>query len=97
LGSVLVSLNENLANSNRTAAVSQSLFHCFTSSHDGHATDLSLEHKAFVSSADWGSHVMLDNRKVVETFFNKKPDDSIRVKDEVCALSVLIANHAASR
>jgi hypothetical protein len=70
LGRFLITLDQDLSNTNRAAAVTETLFHSLTSSHDGHSTDLALEHETVVISANGCSDSVLNDRQVVETLLN---------------------------
>lgn len=70
LGRLLITLDQDLSNTNRAAAVTETLFHSLTSSHDGHSADLALEHETIVISANGCSDSVLNDRQVVETLLN---------------------------
>lgn len=91
---LLIPLNENLPNAYRTTAIPQSLFHSLAGTHDGNATDLALELNACIGAADRGGDGVLDDGKMVETFFDEETDDPVGVEDEICAIGGLRADHA---
>lgn len=92
-----VPLDEDLADPHRTAAIPQTLLHGLTSAHDGHAADLALELKAIVRLPNRRGHCLLDHGQVVQALLHKKPNDAVRVENEVGPLRVLVSDHAATR
>lgn len=77
LRSVFVALYQNLANANRPAAVSKTLFHGFSSSHDRYATDFALEHQPIVNAADWRGDVVVYHWEVIQALLHQKPNDAV--------------------
>lgn len=93
--SLLVSLNQDLSNSHRTAAVTQTFLHGLTSSHDRDTTNLTLEHDTCVLTANWGGDRVLYHRQVIEAFLDQQPNDSVGVEDEVSPIGVFVSDHSA--
>jgi hypothetical protein len=92
-GGLLITLDENLANANRTAAISEALLHGLTGAHDRHTADLALEHETVIRVADGGRDGVLDSGEVVQPFLHEESNDAIRVEDEVRPISVFVADH----
>jgi hypothetical protein len=88
-------LDQDLANSHGSATVSQTLLHGLTSSHDGDTADFPLEHEPIVGVTNRSGDIPLNDRKVVQSFFNKQTDDAVGVKDEIGSVSILVTDHAA--
>lgn len=61
LACLLVSLNQNLADANASAAVAKTLFHGLASTHNADTADLSLELDTIVMTADGGGDFLLDD------------------------------------
>ncbi|KAI6766172.1 hypothetical protein HG530_007242 [Fusarium avenaceum] len=93
LSRFLVTLDQDLSNTNRAAAVTETLLHSLTSSHDRHAANLALEHETIVSATNRRSDSVLNDRQMVKTFLNKQSNDSIGIEDEVCALRLFATDH----
>ena len=94
---LLVPLDEDLADSHRTAAVPQALLHGLASAHDGHAADLALKLKAIVRLPNRRGHRLLNHGQVVQSLLDEKTNNAVRVENEVGPLRVLISDHAATR
>lgn len=92
LSGLLVSLDENLSDSNGPAAVSQTLLHGLSSSHDGDTTNLSLKCKTLELGAGWRLDELIGHGKLVETLLDEQTDDSVRVEDEVRPRGVLVSD-----
>lgn len=58
---LLITLDQNLADTDRTAAISQSLLHSLSSAHDRHSADFALEHETMVRMADRSRDGVLDS------------------------------------
>ena len=97
LGGLLISLDQNLANSHTPAALAQSLLHRLAGTHDRHAADLALELDAIVCPTHRrGDHVLLDGQ-VVQALLDEQANDAVGMEDEVGAVCVLVADDAAER
>ena len=83
LGGFLVTLDQDLSNTNRAAAVAKTLLHSLTSSHDRHTANLALEHETIVGTANRRSDSVLNDGQVVKAFLNKQTNNSVGVKDKV--------------
>lgn len=94
MGRLLVSLDQDLADSDRPAAVPKSLLHRLASSHDRDATDSALERKTLIRPAHWGGDSVLDGGEVVEALLYEETDDSVGVEDEVSTVCVYISDFA---
>lgn len=92
LSSLLITLDQDLANAHGAAAFTQALLHGFTSTHDGDTTDLTLELDTREGCTGGG----LDGRRLdgelVKTLLDKQTDDTVSVKDKVRALGVAITD-----
>jgi len=97
LACLLVSLDQNLADANASAAVTEALFHGLAGAHDADTADLSLELDTIVMTTDRGGDLLLDNGQVVQAFFDKQTDNTVRVEDEVGAVGAVVADHTARR
>lgn len=95
LACLFVSLNQNLADANASAAVTEALFHGLAGAHDADTADLSLELDTIVMTADGGGDFLLDDRQVVQAFFDEQTNDTIRVEDKVGAVGAVVADHTA--
>lgn len=93
--SLLISLDQDLADSHGSATVSQTLLHGLTSSHDGDTADFPLKHEPIVGVTNRSGDISLNDRKVVQSLFNKQTDDAIGVKNEIGPVSILVTDHAA--
>lgn len=93
LGSFLVTLNQDLSDTNRAAAVAETLLHGLASSHDRHAANLALEHETIVGTTDRRSDSMLNDRQMVKTFLDKKTNNSVGVENKVCSLRLFATDH----
>lgn len=90
---LLITLDKDLANANRAAAISEALLHGLAGAHDRHATDLALEHETVIRVADGGRDGVLDSGEVVQPFLHEESDDAIRVEDEVRPVGVFVTDH----
>jgi hypothetical protein len=93
LGRFLVTLDQDLSNTNRAAAVAETLLHGLTSSHDRHTADLALEHETIVGTANRRSDSMLNDRQMVKTLLDKQTNNSVGVENEVCSLRLFATDH----
>lgn len=96
LGTVLITLDQDLPDPHGATAVTQPLLHGLTGTHDGDAADLALEHEAVVGAADGGGDGVLDDGEVVEPLLDEQADDPVGVEDEVGPFRLLAADHSAS-
>lgn len=96
LARLFISLNQNLADAHAPAAISQTLLHGLSGTHDADTTDLALELDPSILATNGGQDLVLDDRQVVETLFDKQTNDSIGVEDEVCAVGIAVSNHTGN-
>lgn len=91
--SLLVPLDENFSNANRSAAVAQSLFHGLACAHNRDTTDLSFEFNTKVGPSNGGSDGLLNNGEVVQAFLHQQPNDAVRIEDEIGTAGSLVSDH----
>lgn len=91
-GGFFISLNQDLTDSDRSTAVSQTLLHRLTSTDDGNTTDLAQE----AGSSVFIAAVALDDgffhRQLVQSFFNQESDDSVRVENKIASFGRLVSD-----
>ena len=93
-GSLLVSLDQDLADTDTPTAVPKPLFHRLSRSHDGHAADLAFKLDTRIGVAYRRGDLLGFDGKVVKAFFDEETDDSVAVEDEVCTAGGTVAYHA---
>lgn len=90
---LLVPLDENFSNADRSAAVAQSLFHGLACAHNRDTTDLSFEFNTKVGPSNGGSDGLLNNGEVVQAFLHQQPNDAVRIEDEIGTAGSLVSDH----
>lgn len=91
--SLLVPLDKNFSNANRSAAVAQSLFHGLACAHNRDTADLSFKFDTKVGPSNGGSDGLLNNGEVVQAFLHQQPNDAVRIEDEIGTGGSLVSDH----
>lgn len=92
LARLLVTLNEDLANTHGAAALAQTLLHGLARPHDRHTADLALEREAIIVLVRGRDDGVLHGGEVVEALLHQQPDDPVRVEDEVSPVGSLVTD-----
>lgn len=95
LATLLISLDQDLANANTSAAFSECLLHGFTSAHDRHTAYLPFELHTSIRAAYRCSDRVRQDWQVVQGFLYQQPANSIAVENEVCPVGSPITDDAA--
>ena len=88
----LVALNQDLANPYRPAAISETLLHCLSSSHDGDTAYLPLKSNSQVAPSGGSCDCLFYYWEMVQSFLDKKANDAIRIENKIGSLSVSITD-----
>ena len=94
LTSLLIALNQNLANPHTPTTLSEGLLHRLAGTHDGDAANFALKLDAGVGAADGGGDGVREDGEVVQRFFHEEAVDAVAVEDEVRAGRAFVADHA---
>lgn len=73
---------------------SSHLFHRLSSSHDRNTAYLTLELNTRIRSPNRRSYFTGYDWQVVEAFFNKQTDDTIRIENEISSICGFVTYHA---
>lgn len=92
VGALLVTLDEDLADLDATAGIAQSLFHGFSSAHDGDTADLGGGAGTLVAVASGSGDVAASGGEEGKALLNDDADQTISVEDEVGHGCLLVAN-----
>lgn len=75
--------NQNFSNSNTPTTLSQWNFHRLSTSTQRYSTISTIKLNSFIFEACWCGNCVLSEWKMIETFFNYKPHQTIRVEYEI--------------
>lgn len=92
--SLLISLDQDLSNADRPAAVPQALLHSLSGSHDGDTADFAFELDAQISPTDRSRNRLLDHGKVIQSFFHQESNDAIGIENKIGTCCPLISDHS---
>jgi hypothetical protein len=94
LARLLVSLDQDLTDPDRPAAVPEALLHGLSGTHNGHTANLALKLDAGIVASNRGGDLMPHNGEMVQTFLDEQANDTVRVEDKVGTIRVLVTDHA---
>ena len=94
LAGIFIPLDQNFTNSHRSATVTETLLHSFACAHDRDSAYFPLEFDPGISATDRRCDDMLNHRQMIETFFNQKANNPIRIKNEIGSCCGPVSNHS---